>query len=122
MSGRFPMPDKGHGRPMHELAITESLVEAVTEHAGGSRVMRVSLEIGKLSGVVADSVRFCFDVCTRGTSLDGATLEIVEPPGRAFCRDCNREVEIEDFFALCACGSANLEVRGGRELRIREME
>ena len=57
---------------MHELAITEGLVEAVTERLPGQRVTRVRLEIGALSGVVADSVRFCFDLVTEGTDLEGA--------------------------------------------------
>lgn len=107
---------------MHELAITESLVAAVTEKVGAARVVRLRLEIGKLSGVVVDSVRFCFDVCAAGTPLEGATLEVVEPPGRALCRDCAEESGVDDGILLCDCGSANLELLGGTELRIDEVE
>ncbi|MEC7192467.1 MAG: hydrogenase maturation nickel metallochaperone HypA, partial [SAR324 cluster bacterium] len=46
---------------MHELSITQNLVAIVEEHARGQRVKRVTLEIGKLSGVMADAIRFCFD-------------------------------------------------------------
>jgi hydrogenase nickel incorporation protein HypA/HybF len=107
---------------MHELAITESVVAAVSDHVGPARVIRVQLLIGKLSGVVPDSVRFCFDVCTAGTALAGAQLDIVETPGRAQCRDCQADVELEDPLALCACGSANLAFLAGQELRITEVE
>lgn len=107
---------------MHELAITESVVAAVTEHVGAARVIRVQLLIGKLSGVVPDAVRFCFDVCAQGTRLDGARLDIVEVPGTAQCRDCRADVELHDAIALCGCGSANLQVLGGQELRITEVE
>jgi len=107
---------------MHELAITESVVAAVAERVGTARVLRVQLEIGKLSGVVPASVRFCFDVCTRGTALAGARLEVVETPGRARCRDCGRSVELEALLGLCACGSADLELLEGQQLKIREVE
>jgi hydrogenase nickel incorporation protein HypA/HybF len=107
---------------MHELAITESLVSAVAERVDGGRVTRVVLEIGRLSGVVPDAVRFCFDLCAEGTPLAGARLEIDEPPGRARCRACGVEADVDDPLALCGCGSADLEVYRGRELRIREVE
>ena len=49
---------------MHELSITQNLVAIVEEHAQGQRVKRVTLEIGKLSGVMADAIHFCFEACT----------------------------------------------------------
>ena len=107
---------------MHELAITESIVAGVCERLGDQRVTRVVLEIGKLSGVVPDAVRFCFDLCAEGTTLAGAQLDIVEPSGRACCRTCGEEADVDDPLALCECGSADLDVRGGQELRIREVE
>jgi hydrogenase nickel incorporation protein HypA/HybF len=63
---------------MHELAITEAVVAQVTERLPSSKVTLVRLEIGALSGVVADSVRFCFELVAEGTNLEGASLEIVE--------------------------------------------
>jgi len=107
---------------VHELAITESVIEAVTERFGDAKVVRVLLEIGKLSGVVPDAVRFCFDIAADGTSLGGAMLEIMETPGRARCRVCGGQIEIDGPIALCTCGSANLEFTGGTELRIKEVE
>ena len=107
---------------MHELAITESVVSAVAERVGAAKVIRVQLVIGKLSGVVPDSVRFCFDVCAQGTVLANARLDIVETPGRAQCRDCQADVELHDPIALCVCGSANLQFLAGQELRITEVE
>jgi hydrogenase nickel incorporation protein HypA/HybF len=107
---------------VHELAITESVVAGVVEHVGDARVTRVVLEIGRLSGVVPDAIRFCFDFCTEGTTLAGAQLDIVSIPGFARCRTCGREVDVDDLLALCGCGSADLDVRRGQELRIREVE
>lgn len=106
---------------MHELSITESLVSAVLEQVDGE-VRAVTVVIGRLSGVVPDSVRFCFDVCTRGTRLEGAALEILEPPGRAICRTCGEETDVADGIPLCSCGSVDLDVVGGRELSVKHVE
>jgi hydrogenase nickel incorporation protein HypA/HybF len=102
---------------MHELAIMQSIVEAVSEVAGEVRVTRVRLEIGSLSGVVADSIRFCFELCTKGTVLEGAALQIREVAARARCLECDAEFLVENFIALCACGSANVDIQAGHELR-----
>ena len=61
---------------MHELAITRNIVAIVGDAAQGRRVTRVTLEIGKLSGVMADAVAFCFDVVAAETPLAGARLDI----------------------------------------------
>ena len=107
---------------VHELAITESVVAQVSQRVGDAKVTRVMLEIGKLSGVVCDSVRFCFDICAQDTPLEGARLEIIQSPGRARCRQCGASFEIEDLLALCQCGSMDFELIGGQELKIREVE
>ncbi len=76
---------------MHELAITESLVDCVAENIGEARAVRVVIEIGRRSAVSAHAVRTCFAICAEGTALEGAALEIVEPPGDALRI---REVEV----------------------------
>ena len=63
---------------MHELAITESVVDMVLERTPGRQVACVHLKVGRLSGVVPDAMRFCFDLATSGTAIEGATLDIVE--------------------------------------------
>lgn len=107
---------------MHEMAITESVISAVIEKVGDRKVQRVSLVVGKLSGVVAESLYFYFDLCTEGTPLEGSKLEIIDIVGRARCRACGAETELEDMIALCTCGSADLEILSGEELTIKEVE
>lgn len=106
---------------MHELSITESVVAAVSDRLSGERVEVVTLEVGRLSGVVADSVRFCFDLCTEGTPLAGASLDIIDIPGRAHCRSCDATFEMTDLIPLCACGSTDLQILSGEELRIKNV-
>jgi hydrogenase nickel incorporation protein HypA/HybF len=107
---------------MHELAVTQEIVEILRERAGKRKVRRVVIEIGKLSLILPDAVRFCFDLCAEGTPAEGAQLEILEPAGRARCRDCGGEVALEQPFGRCACGSTDLEWISGEELKVKEME
>ncbi len=107
---------------MHELAITEGLVDAVTERLPGQRVTCVRLEIGALSGVAADSVRFCFDLVTEGTSLEGAALEIALPPAVCNCRLCGMDFEPDGPIAICPCGSAEVTVLAGQDLKITSVQ
>lgn len=107
---------------MHELAITQEIVTLVGARADGGRVVRVVVEIGKLSAVMPDAVRFCFDVCAGGTPVEGAQLDIIETPGRARCRQCAVELELDRPFGQCDCGGTDLEWLCGDELRIREIE
>ena len=107
---------------MHEMAITQSVVSTVAERCAGRDVEQVTLVVGRLSGVVADSVAFCFEVCTMGTVLEGATLEIVDVDGAARCRTCGAAFALPDLIALCPCGSADVEITGGEELSIQSVE
>ena len=107
---------------MHELAIAESVVETVTQRLPGATVTCVHLEIGALSGVVPDSIRFCFDLATEGTPLAGAALEITEPPARCRCRACGAEFQPDTPIVLCPCGSADVAVLGGEELKILSVQ
>ncbi len=107
---------------MHELGITQNIVAIVSEYAKGAKVQRVSLEIGKLSAIMPDAVRFCFDVCCQNTVLEGAILEIIEIQGLAKCRRCGAEITLNQPFGICSCGSVELDLISGEELKIKEME
>ena len=111
---------------MHELGITQSIVDIAAHAAreqGASRVRSVTVEIGELAGVVADSVAFCFEACREGTLLAEAELIIETIPGRARCSGCGAESPVDPYtFACPACGAFTLERLQGEELQIREME
>ena len=107
---------------MHELAITQGIVDMIVERTDRARITAVYLRIGKVSGVVPDAVRFCFDLVAAGSPVEGARLEIDEPPGRARCRACRRAFDVEGLVVLCPCGSADVEVVGGDELLVRAVE
>jgi hydrogenase nickel incorporation protein HypA/HybF len=107
---------------VHELAIVQDVVDSVVSHVGGAPVKLVVLEIGSLSGVAPEAVRYCFGLCTEDTSVEGAILEIIEVPGIAHCRSCGGLVELDRFVGFCRCGSTNLDWQSGDELKIARIE
>ncbi len=112
---------------MHELAIAQSIVEAVEARAGehnAARVKAVRLRIGEASGVVIESLSACFEMLTSLTPmLEGAQLLIDLVPHRARCRCCDSAFAVVDFITRCpACGEWSSEIISGTELQILEME
>lgn len=107
---------------MHELAITQSIVSGVSEHAGGRRVKRVVLEVGTLAGVMTEAIEFCFDVVAQGTALEGATLDIRLVEARARCHACGAEFVQDTLIRPCHCGSHDVEQLSGQELNIKQYE
>jgi len=112
---------------MHELAIAQSIVEAVETKASeckAAHVKVVRLKIGDASGVVTDSLTFCFEMlASLDPILAGAQLSIDTLPHRAFCRSCSREFSVMNFIAQCpTCNEWSNEIVTGTELQILEME
>lgn len=111
---------------MHEMSLCRSILQTLEEHAQRkrfSRVRQVRLEIGALAGVEIHALRFGFEAVTRDTLAEGATLEIIAVPGRAWCIACRRPVAVRQRFDPCpACGGHVLRITGGDELRIKDLE
>jgi hydrogenase nickel incorporation protein HypA/HybF len=104
------------------MALTQSVVDAVCEHAAGRRVHSVKLEVGALCAVVPDAMTFCFELAAEGTVAHGASLEVDMRAGEARCRSCGQSFELNDLILLCPCGSADVDVLAGRDLKILSME
>jgi len=111
---------------MHEVAIAAALIDLVREEAAAaraSRVTRLVVEIGALSHVDTHALRFAVDVAAHGGPAEGARLDILEPPGIAWCLDCEASVTIPARGAPCPrCDGVKLIVQGGDEMRLKEME
>jgi hydrogenase nickel incorporation protein HypA/HybF len=111
---------------MHEMALAESVVEIVERQAraaGAGRITVVRLEIGALSHVMPEALRFSFVAVSKGSLAEGARLEIERVPGKAWCHDCRREIEIAALGEACPhCGGYKLQVTGGQDMRVKEME
>jgi hydrogenase nickel incorporation protein HypA/HybF len=107
---------------MHELGITQNIIAIVNENAQNKKVQKVLLEIGKLSAIMPNAIKFCFDICAQGTIVEGAILEISEIPGTAKCRQCGTIFPVDKPFGICECGSVQLDIITGEELKIKEIE
>lgn len=112
---------------MHELAVCQGIievaVEALTRRGALPRVTEIHVEIGRLTGIVPDSLRFHFEVLAPRTPLAGSRLEIETVPIRARCAECEARFEIDVLAFSCpACGSGLVELTSGRELRVLSLD
>ncbi len=111
---------------MHEMALCESLVQVLEEQAAGqnfSRVHRVWLEIGALAAIEPEAMRFSFPIVARGTLAEGAELATEMVDGEAWCMPCSARVAVSRHGEGCPrCGSHQLQILEGRQMRISRME
>jgi len=111
---------------MHEMSLAEGVLQVIEDAARKdhfSKVTSVWLEIGQLSGVEPEAMRFCFDAVTRDSIAAGACLEIIATPGQGWCMACAKTVTMTEAFGECPdCGGFQMQVTGGTELRIKELE
>ena len=111
---------------MHELSVAQGILDLVQQHVPQDQagaVRHVTVRLGALSGVVADSLDFCFSAIVAGTPYDGASLAIERVPTRAACNGCSREFGIEELVFRCPhCGGSHIRVISGDELKVVSVE
>jgi len=111
---------------MHEMSLAENVLQIINDAAsqqGFTRVKTVWLEIGKLSSVEAEAMRFCFDAVIKDSVAEGAQLEIIETAGWGRCPACGHEMQINALFDACGqCSSYGMEVVAGDSMRVKELE
>lgn len=112
--------------PMHEISLCESirdLLEDQARESGFVRVKKVWLEVGPLSCVEPEALRFGFDAVMRGSVAEGAALDIATPAAEAKCLACGQTTQVEQRYDICSvCGAPGLEVTRGDELKIKRLE
>lgn len=110
---------------MHELMVTESLLEITLRHArqaGAARVTDLHLVIGELSTVIDDSVQFYWDFVSEGTPAEGATLHFRRIPAEMACQDCGETYDPKADLTCPACGSSNVRIISGQEFFLEAIE
>lgn len=111
---------------MHEMSLAEGVLQLIEDAARQqefAKVTTVWLEIGQLSGVEVEAMKFCFDAVTRDSIAAGARLEIIALPGTGWCMQCSMSVPMAEVFGECPqCGSHQMQVTGGTEMRVKELE
>ncbi|SHG77912.1 hydrogenase maturation nickel metallochaperone HypA [Marivita hallyeonensis] len=111
---------------MHEMSLCEGIRSVIEDQAAihnVEKINRVRVEIGRFAGVEKPALEFAFDVVMRGSVAEGATLVMIDLPGKAMCFDCAKEVEIDDRLQPCPlCGGGKLMPTAGDEMRIKDLE
>lgn len=111
---------------MHEMSLCEGILQVLETEAtkqGFNKVKTVWLEIGELSSIEPQALLFCFDVVTKNSIADKAKLVIIDIAGTAWCMQCSEPVTIKKRFDECPqCGSCQLQVTGGEDMKIKELE
>ncbi len=111
---------------MHELSIAQNIVEIVEQYvpvAARAGVRSVRMRVGRLSGIVPDSLEFSFSAIVAGTPLGSARLDIEHVPAVCRCEDCGIEFEIADIVFVCpGCGGMRTRLISGSDLQVVDIE
>jgi hydrogenase nickel incorporation protein HypA/HybF len=111
---------------MHEMSLAEGVLQLVEETArreNARRVKLVVLEIGQISSVEPEALKFCFEAVSKGSLAAGAALEIIAVPGVGRCLSCAETVPMDEIYGVCPkCGSHQVQATGGTEMRVKEIE
>lgn len=104
---------------MHELTITESLLEIALRHGENAKANRITdlyLVIGELATVVDDSVQFYWDIIAKDTPAEGATLHFQRKDTEIQCLDCEQRYHPTNNMMACPnCQSINVKILSGEE-------
>ena len=111
---------------MHELAITEGIMEAAipaAKEAGAEKILEIRLKIGELSGVIPECINEYFNVISKGTIAEGAKIKVEKISVRIKCSSCGFEGTIEKRKIYCpVCKERNFRIIAGREYYVDSLE
>lgn len=108
---------------MHELPVTQSVLEIVLNHAGDAhRITDIYLVIGQLSSFIDESVQFYWDILSEGTIAQGARLHFRREPAVMLCYDCQHRYYLGGDFTCPNCGSDLVQVESGEEFYVESIE
>jgi len=111
---------------MHELSIAQNILEIIQEHVDekdSAEVQAIKVRVGDLSGVVVDSLEFCFSAVVSDSALKNAVLKIERVPARVRCSTCGKSCAAAGWVVHCpACGNGSIELVSGTELQVVEIE
>jgi hydrogenase nickel incorporation protein HypA/HybF len=110
---------------MHELSVTESILEIAATHArenNASKVTQINLVIGRLSSIIDDSVQFYWEAISEGSICEGSKLSFTRTSAVLRCTDCQHEYQIEIELTPCPhCGSYQTQIIGGEEFYVESI-
>jgi hydrogenase nickel incorporation protein HypA/HybF len=108
---------------MHEIGLCEGVLGVTLDAAAGEQVTRVRLRVGRLQGVVPEVFDQAWTMVTEGTAAGGSRVELVDVPVQVRCRACGQDTDAPEAPFTCGqCGSPDVQIVGGEELLVEEVE
>ncbi len=110
---------------MHEMSIAMSVIEIAEKHAienNVKKILSVTVDIGDLAGVMADSLLFCYDACATGELVTGSRLHINRIEALAHCPTCDSDFVPDNNYLICPACSGPCGILQGEELQVRNIE
>jgi len=110
---------------MHELAITESILEIALRHGRAAQAATITdlhLVIGELSTVIDESVQFYWDFISEGTLAAGATLHFRRVAAELTCRACGHRYSPRAALPCPACGGEDVAIVAGEEFFLETID
>lgn len=90
--------------------------------ANGKRIQKIHISVGKLSGIVIESLEFALEVAQKEGNIPGAKMVIDQIPALMKCLHCKHEFEAEEFYTICPmCNKFEHEIISGKELIIKSL-
>ena len=111
---------------MHELGVTQSILQIALHHAneaGATRVKELNLVIGELASIVDDSIQFYWGMIAKDTIAADAVLNFKRTTAQLKCRECGHTFDMDRHEFMCPkCASAQVEVAGGDEFFLESID
>jgi hydrogenase nickel incorporation protein HypA/HybF len=109
---------------MHELSVAQSIIETIEKQLGTiKQLTRISLTIGPLAGISADSLQFWLSEIVKQKGFGAPDIAITKTLARAICSACKAKYEIKSLYSGCPlCESYERTIESGFEFVIDSVE
>ena len=108
---------------MHELRITQKLLEGALNEAKSRRILNVNLLIGSFSEEREESIQFYWRDLAKGTLGENAKLHFEHVQANMKCFGCGGVLSLDEEGSLCKyCQNDRLQLRNGEEVKLESIE
>lgn len=108
---------------MHELSLTENLLDLTLDNAGKKKVINVNLLIGEFSHEREEAIQFYWDDLAKGTLAENALLKFHRVDAEMKCLACETIFHPDDEASFCPnCQSHRLTLLSGDDVKLESID